>query len=128
MTTKNTIQKQVVLNAVLSLKTHPSAEEVYSFISKDFPTISLATVYRNLNALSGEGKIQKIVIANSPDRFDHKLGKHSHCRCSSCGRVYDFPFVPEISPKSFEVDFFRAMDYYLVIDGVCAQCESQNIN
>jgi Fe2+ or Zn2+ uptake regulation protein len=125
MSTKNTMQKQVVLNVVTNMRFHPSAEEVYEKVSENFPTISLATVYRNLNALSDEGKIQKIYIANHPDRFDFNLSKHTHCVCSVCSRVFDFPFSPEFPPEAFENEEFRAKDFYFVINGVCKKCSSE---
>ena len=125
MSTKNTLQKQLVASAVVSLKNHPSAEEVHAYISKDYPSISLATVYRNLNSLSSEGALQKIFIANSSDRFDHTLEKHTHCRCSVCDRVYDFPFTPNIMPESLSDNNFKVTDYYFVIDGVCKNCTPQ---
>lgn len=60
--TRNTIQKQVILNAVRELKNHPTSEEVYNHIKPNFPSISLGTVYRNLNLLSENKDIQKISI------------------------------------------------------------------
>lgn len=128
MTTKNTIQKQVVLNAVINMKNHPTAGEVYEKVSEDFPSISLATVYRNLNALASEGKIQKIFVADLPDRFDFTLEKHTHCACSVCGAVFDFPFNPEVPKEVFENKDFIAKDFYFVINGVCKSCEPRNIN
>lgn len=70
--TRNTIQKQVILNAVRELKNHPTSEEVYNHIKPNFPSISLGTVYRNLNLLSENKDIQKISIIDDAIRFDHR--------------------------------------------------------
>ena len=48
MERRNTIQKQLVLEAVAQLHNHPTAEQVYAQVVKEHPTISKATVYRNL--------------------------------------------------------------------------------
>ena len=51
MDRRNTIQKELVLKAVNELKRHVTADEVYDFIKKDYPTIGKGTVYRNLGVL-----------------------------------------------------------------------------
>ena len=52
MQTRNTIQRQIVLQAVNQLHNHPTADAIYAFIAAQHPTISKATVYRNLNQLA----------------------------------------------------------------------------
>ena len=52
---RNTIQRQLVLSAVRQLQNHPTADEVYQKVQKSCPTISRATVYRNLKLLAEEG-------------------------------------------------------------------------
>ena len=49
---RNTIQRQLVLSAVRQLQNHPTADEVYQKVQKSCPTISRATVYRNLKLLA----------------------------------------------------------------------------
>ena len=51
---RNTIQRQLVLSAVRQLQNHPTADEVYQEVQKNCPTISRATVYRNLKLLAEE--------------------------------------------------------------------------
>ena len=55
---RNTIQRQLVLSAVRQLQNHPTADEVYQEVQKNCPTISRATVYRNLKLLAEEGEIR----------------------------------------------------------------------
>ena len=51
MQTRNTIQRQIVLQAVNQMHNHPTADAIYAVIAAQHPTISKATVYRNLNQL-----------------------------------------------------------------------------
>ena len=55
MQTRNTVQRQIVLQAVRSLHDHPTADSVYAVIAAEHPSISKATVYRNLNQLALQG-------------------------------------------------------------------------
>jgi Fe2+ or Zn2+ uptake regulation protein len=55
MKQRNTVQRKLLLKAIRSLKCHPTAEDVYKTIVKEYPQISLATVYRNLNLMASNG-------------------------------------------------------------------------
>ena len=48
MQTRNTVQRQIVLQAVLRMHDHPTADTVYAAVAAEHPSISKATVYRNL--------------------------------------------------------------------------------
>lgn len=56
MERRNTIQKELVLRAVMKMRRHVTAEEVYDCIKDDYPTIGKGTVYRNLSILADEKK------------------------------------------------------------------------
>ena len=58
---RNTIQKDLVRNAVYEMKRHVTANEVYEFIKEEYPTIGKGTVYRNLDILVEEGALRKAV-------------------------------------------------------------------
>ena len=58
MEKRNTIQKELVLNAVTKMRRHVTADEVYDYIKKDYPSIGKGTVYRNLSILADENKIR----------------------------------------------------------------------
>ena len=73
MEKRNTIQKQLVLDAVFRLANHPTAEEVYAEVARSHPTVSKATVYRNLGSLSEDGLLRHIKMPGGADRFDHML-------------------------------------------------------
>ena len=70
---RNTIQRQLVLSAVRQLQNHPTADEVYQEVQKNCPTISRATVYRNLKLLAEEGEIRLRNISGSPEYLQQSL-------------------------------------------------------
>ena len=59
---RNTIQKDLVRNAVYEMRRHVTANEVYEFIKKAHPTIGKGTVYRNLDILVEEGALRKVEV------------------------------------------------------------------
>lgn len=78
-----------MIEGALRLLDHPTAAEVYEKIRKDYPQISLGTVYRNLNLMAGDGEIMRLSFSGAPDRFDPNAGEHYHIVCSRCGRIFD---------------------------------------
>ena len=67
-------QRESIKNFLVTRYDHPTAETVYMEIRKEFPNISLGTVYRNLSLLSEIGEIQKISSENGPDQLDLGFG------------------------------------------------------
>ena len=80
--TRNTMQRQVILDSVRSMHTHPSAEEVYDVVVEKDSRISKGTVYMNLGLLSQTGQIRKIPMPGTlADRNDFNLAPHHHAIC-----------------------------------------------
>ncbi len=73
----------------MTTKEHPTADTVYIHVKKDFPNISLGTVYRNLNLLTDIGEAVKISTPHGGDRFDGRIEPHNHFLCTKCGRLLD---------------------------------------
>ena len=127
MARRNTIQRSLVLEAVNKLHCHASADEVYDEIKKEHPTISRATVYRNLRLLSETGEIRQLEIPGSADRFDHISSRHCHVKCSVCGRVFDvdMDFVGGLEAGIRDTHGFDFTGYDIIFHGVCPECKAK---
>ena len=86
--TRMTTQRIKILAYLESTTTHPSAEDVHKNVSKELPSITLATVYRNLNALAAQGTITRIKVGNTY-RYDAQPGDHIHGICEDTGDIID---------------------------------------
>lgn len=80
---------------------HPTAEEVCRAVRGDVPSISLATVYKALEALVASGLVTKLTSGDGSARFDARAEDHYHLRCLKTGAVEDLPtrFDPELVAK-----------------------------
>ncbi|MBR8461818.1 transcriptional repressor [Campylobacter sp. faydin G-24] len=85
---KVTPQRISVLK-VLDRHTHPTIDELYAEILKESPSVSLATVYKNLNTLKDEGLVIEVNVANQKPRYDIYEHPHIHVVCQTCGHVED---------------------------------------
>ena len=90
-TTRNTIQRALVLEAVRSLHNHPTSADVYEVVREKHPNISRATVYRNLGVLANRGEVLRVEVPNGADRYGFLNRPHYHAKCRVCGGVFDVP-------------------------------------
>ncbi|MGD1817220.1 MAG: Fur family transcriptional regulator [Pleomorphochaeta sp.] len=121
---RQTIQRGLVLDAVVQLFNHPTAQEVYEFIHMSHPSVGKATVYRNLNLLVDEGKLRRIFAIDGPDHYDSTTKEHQHIECRICKKVVDV-VLPLDSNSIINVEKetgFSDIDKSIIITGICPEC------
>ena len=87
-TGRKTRQLEIVWHEVAGDNSHPTADQIYRRVRRHIPNISLGTVYRNLQKLVAEGKLQVLILGRT-QHFDPLVDSHQHFICQICGRVYD---------------------------------------
>ena len=124
---RKTIQRDLILNAVRQLNIHATAEQVYEHIQKKHPSISRATVYRNLNQMSEAGGLLNIGNFYGAAHYDHNCHKHHHFVCEKCRRVFDVPVCISNLPHNIAgMDDFEIKDFHLNFFGLCRKCKGEN--
>ncbi len=118
-------QKEVVYTAVNSSCDHPTADLVLVRAKELMPSINLATVYRNLNALVKEGRVRRVQHVLG-DRFDKTLHHHAHVLCEKCG---DFSDIDAIDLKkvidNLKISIHNITSVDFVITGTCSNCKNR---
>lgn len=129
MERRNTVQKDLVRNAVLTMKRHVTAEEVYEYVRQEHPGIGKGTVYRNLGILSEEGSIRRVEVPNGPDRFDFTLRNHYHGRCVHCGEVFDVDIdeIPGLMERICDPHGMKFLSYDIMFKVICPACQMQDL-
>ncbi len=124
---RNTVQKNLVRNAVCEMKRHVTANEVYEFIKENHPKIGKGTVYRNLDILTSEGALRKVEVADGPNRFDFTLKNHYHVICVKCGEVSDVDMdeIPDLLEKIHNTHGMEFLEYDISFKGVCPKCSAK---
>jgi Fe2+ or Zn2+ uptake regulation protein len=84
-----TRQRAAVYEHLRKAETHPTAEEVYLAVRRRIPKISLATVYKSLEALVQCRLADKFTSSEGPVRYDSHSGSHYHLGCLRTGRICD---------------------------------------
>jgi len=121
-----TRQRAAVYQFLHSTTEHPTAEEVFSTVRQTIPSISLATVYKALEALVDAGVAAKLSSTDGPARYDCRMDSHYHVRCLQTGRIHDLPtpfdpaLLDKLDPKlveSLERQGFHVTAYRLEVVG-----------
>ena len=120
-----TRQRQLVYNIVHESCEHLTAEQVYTLAKAQMPSIVMATVYNNLNALTETGELRRVSIHGEPDRFDRPEIPHEHLKCDVCGNVCDL-MVGDMHERLVEWSGVDITDYELNLHYICDKCRSNN--
>ncbi|MBV9209604.1 MAG: transcriptional repressor, partial [Acidobacteria bacterium] len=109
-----TTQRAAVFDYLSGVEHHPTAEDVFLAVKSKLPRISLATVYKNLEALVNCGAVSKLTYGDASARYDIRTDHHYHTRCLGCGKVWDLDarddsaLLKQIKPqKGFAVKDYR---------------------
>lgn len=118
-------QRDALLTLLRSTRSHPSADWLYTELKKEFPNISLGTVYRNLALLSDNKSILKITTSSHKEHFDGFTHPHYHFVCNTCSNIYDVDLGDtDTLDKSVEKELGAKVDNHsLVFYGVCSNCK-----
>jgi len=123
-----TPQRLAIIKILVTNDGHPSAEQVFDQIKAEFPTTSLATVYKTIATLKEMGEVLELGFADDSNRYDgNKPYPHTHLICVKCRDIIDLESEElEILPEQIA----RKADYRLVghridIYGICPRCQPE---
>jgi len=118
---KLTAQRLAVVRCLVGDETHPTAQELYDRLRPSFPSMSFATVYNTLAALSGVGACNTVQLGGAA-RFDPNVKAHDHWVCDTCGMVRDVPTPDASSPTLPDLAGFEVHHVERIYRGLCASC------
>lgn len=121
-----TPQRYAVLNILANSFDHPSAESIHAQLIDNYPTMSLATVYKTITLLKQEGEILELEFSDLGNRYDAKKPyPHPHVICTKCGKIIDPSQLnmDEITSKMMAETGFKILTHRLDFYGICPDCQ-----
>jgi Fur family transcriptional regulator, peroxide stress response regulator len=118
-----TPQRLAIYRALLLAKDHPTPEALFDRVRPGMPTLSLATIYKTLEALAQLGLVSEMPATGQSRRFDANQQPHHHLVCDGCGSVSDYrdPALDAIEAPG-AIPGFRAERIDIHVHGRCRAC------
>jgi Fe2+ or Zn2+ uptake regulation protein len=121
-----TAQRRLLLDLLSNAGGHMDARELYRRASGEDPSISLATVYRNLRLFRDLGMVAERRLSRVRCCYElKKASEHQHLVCKGCGKVIEFdsPLVRELVESVKTRHHFRLVRAELCLEGYCSECK-----
>jgi Fe2+ or Zn2+ uptake regulation protein len=130
---KLTAQRIAIVRELAADDSHPTAQELYERLRFSLPSMSFATVYNTLDALTAAGLCKGMSLSPGSGRFDPNMAPHHHLVCDGCGGVRDLPPAPLLdspagaaasirSAVSRAAPGFELRSVERIFRGLCAAC------
>jgi Fur family transcriptional regulator, peroxide stress response regulator len=122
---KITPQRLAIVRIIAQSDDHPSVEHIYDRIKSDFPTMSLATVYRNIVIIKSLGEVLELGFPDGSNRYDgNKPFPHPHVICIHCKKIVDpdLESLDEIKKAVALETNFKILNHRLDFFGICSDC------
>ena len=121
-----TPQRVALLRLLASSEGHPSAAHLYDQIRAQFPTTSLATVYKTLSLLDDMGEVLELGFSHDDNRYDgHNPHPHPHLICIRCRKIVDAEasLTQNLAQEMASGSGFRVVGHRLDFYGLCPDCQ-----
>lgn len=121
---KLTPQRLAVYKYIMNTKEHPSAEIIYKSLHIEYPTMSLATVYKAIKTLVEVGLIQELNVGEGNFRYDGNSESHPHIQCINCNKVEDFDSLSfdELNVIAEKHTTYKILSNQVYFYGLCPNC------
>jgi len=120
-----TPQRLAVLKVLAASKGHPTVERIYEKVHAEFPTTSIATVYKTVNLLKHVNEVLELGFPDGSNRYDgHKPYPHPHVICTQCRKIIDpyLEFMKDLTREVAAETGFHITTHRLDFFGICREC------
>ena len=121
-----TPQRLLVIRILAESKGHPTVEQIYEEVRAEFPTTSLATVYKTISLLKEVNEILELGFPDGSNRYDgNKPFPHPHVICTKCKKITDPDLInlDDLSEKMSRKTGYRIFSHRLDFFGLCPDCQ-----
>jgi Fur family peroxide stress response transcriptional regulator len=121
-----TPQRLAVLKVLATSEGHPTVERIYETVRAEFPTTSIATIYKTVNLLKQINEVLELGFADGSNRYDgNKPYPHPHVICTQCKKIID-PDLGSLKDLTKEVvaeTGFQIQTHRVDFFGICRECQ-----
>ena len=115
---KATIQRTNILKSI-NRAGHINIDEIYEDLKENYPTLSLATIYKNIILMVEQNVIIEVPINGKKSKYELKKDDHIHLICKSCGNIED----RELNGCNIDIQDFKIASKQINLYGLCKNCQ-----
>jgi Fur family peroxide stress response transcriptional regulator len=122
-----THQRQVIYDALMGMRDHPSPEAIYEKVRRQIPSVSLATVYKNIKTFVDRGILREVSLHHGSTRLETNLDPHHHLVCLRCKTIVDLDDA-DVEPVRLKAQVprgFRVHRCSVEVIGLCKDCAAE---
>jgi len=122
-----TPQRHELINILSKGNKHWTVEELYQLLNESMPSVSITTVYNNINLFCELGLVKEIQFGEALSKYEWKKEDHYHIVCSECGEMVDvwYPALKEVEVFAQSISKFDISSHNLQFYGTCSNCEQK---
>jgi Fur family peroxide stress response transcriptional regulator len=123
-----TPQRLAILKVLAASEGHPSVEHIYARVKTDFPTTSLATVYKNISLMKSLGEVLELGFSDDSNRYDgNKPYPHPHLVCTRCKKITDpdLSMLQDLTQELVRETGFHIVNHRMDFFGICPECQNK---
>jgi len=123
-----TPQRMAIIKVLAESHGHPSVEDIFDEVRPNFPTTSLATIYKTISLMKDLGELLELEFSGSGNRYDgNSPHPHPHVICTDCGSIIDpdVAKLAQITENIAKTTGYRITNHRLDFYGVCPVCQQK---
>ncbi len=114
-------QRIKVLDYLIKNQFHPTADQIFTGLQSEIPTLSKSTIYNTLNTFIEAGLVKTLNIEDNETRYDIIIDTHGHFKCEECGTIFNFNInIDSLTTEG--LTGFKAIDKNIYFKGICPKC------
>ena len=120
---KATIQRTSILKSI-DHAGHINIDEIYEDVKELYPTLSLATIYKNIILMQANNVIVEVPMNGEKSKYELKKEEHMHLICQECGKIQDTK-ISKQTQEALVIDNFQLNHSQINLYGVCTSCQKK---
>ena len=118
--------QRIAMLSEIETNGHMDVDELYEKIKEFYPSISLATIYKNISALCDANILREIKAPNHKQKYELACDKHIHVACENCGRFEDLKIdTTKLEKMGSQKSGYKLYDTSAVLIGICPECAAK---
>jgi len=119
---KATIQRTSILKSIDNAG-HINIDDIYEEVKEQYPTLSLATIYKNIILMQQNNVIVEVPMNGEKSKYELKKGEHMHLICQACGEIQDREIAPQ-TKEALVIENFQLKSSQINLYGLCQKCQN----